>query len=89
MKVLKNHKASFFCYTTALSFEIFDFITNIPKRYSNSIGIEINHMVRPLPSGVITAPKITIDISAYLKFFNQNLDPTKPVKDMIYIIRGS
>ncbi len=76
-------------YTSDLSFETFAFITNIPKRYSNSIGIEINHMVSPLPSGVITAPKITIAISAYLKFFNQNLAPIKPVKDMIYIIRGS
>ena len=76
-------------YITALSFEIFALITKIPRRYSNSIGIEINHMVSPLPSGVMTAPKSTIAISAYLKFFIQNLVPIKPVKDMIYIIRGS
>jgi hypothetical protein len=85
LKIIKHH----LFYTTDLSFEIFAFITNIPKRYSNSIGIEINHMVSPLPSGVMTAPKITIAMSAYLKFFNQNLVPIKPVKDMIYIIRGS
>ena len=53
------------------------------------MGIETNHMVRPLPSGVITAPKITINISAYLKFLNQNLLSIKPVNDKAYISNGN
>jgi len=61
----------------------------MPIVYNNSIGIEINHMVTPLPSGVIKAPNNTINIMAYLKFFIQNLLSIKPVKERIYIIRGS
>ena len=68
---------------------IFIFIIKIPKKYSNNIGIEINHMVSPLPSGVMTAPKTTININAYLKFLSQNLLPIKPVNDKIYIINGN
>ncbi len=71
------------------SLGIFIFIIKIPRKYSNNIGIETNHMVRPLPSGVITAPKITISINAYLKFLNQNLLSIKPVNDKTYISNGN
>jgi hypothetical protein len=67
----------------------FIFIIKIPKEYSNNIGIEMNHMVRPLPSGVITAPNIIIKTNAYRKFFNQNRLSIKPVNDKIYIINGN
>jgi hypothetical protein len=73
----------------ALCDEALNFINKIPIKYNNNIGTEINHIVSPLPSGVITAPKITIAINAYLKFFNQNFVPINPVKERIYIINGS
>lgn len=65
------------------------FIDNIPSIYSSNIGPEMNHMVIPLPSGVITAPKIMIISSAYLKFLNQKSKPTKPAKEIANIINGS
>lgn len=71
------------------SLGIFIFIIRIPKEYSNNIGMEMNHMVRPLPSGVITAPKIIMNINAYLKFLSQNLLSIKPVNDKVYIINGN
>jgi hypothetical protein len=61
----------------------------MPRIYNNIMGMETNHMVRPLPSGVINAPKIIINIKAYLKFFIQNLLSIRPVNDRIYIISGS
>jgi hypothetical protein len=45
--------------------------------------------VIPLPSGVITAPKIIIIKNAYLKFFTQKSIPTTPVNEIKYIINGS
>ena len=49
----------------------------------------MNHMVIPLPSGVIKAPNIIIRIKAYLKFFIQNLLLIKPVSEITYIINGN
>ena len=44
----------------------------MPATYNVNIGPAINHIVIPLPSGVITAPKITITTIAYRIFFRQN-----------------
>jgi len=49
----------------------------------------MNHIVTPLPSGVITAPKITIITIAYLIFFLQKFESTIPDADIAYITSGS
>ena len=41
----------------------------IPRRKSKSIGAATNHIVIPVPSGAITAAKITIMIITYLRLF--------------------
>src|SRR5690348_11132092 len=61
----------------------------IPNAYSPIIGIAINHIVTPLPSGVISAPNIAIITIAYLKFLLQNLESNKPANDNPYIITGN
>ncbi len=65
------------------------FIDKIPIRYNTIIGMAINHIVTPLPSGVTKAPKIMIIIKAYLKFFIQKFNPIKPDNERIYIINGN
>ena len=49
----------------------------------------INHIVTPLPSGVISAPKITMTIIAYRMFFRQNFASVIPVRLIAYIITGN
>ncbi|TVP41647.1 hypothetical protein NARC_10053 [Candidatus Nitrosocosmicus arcticus] len=66
-----------------------NFIIAIPIPYNNNIGMEINHIVIPLPSGVITAPKMIIIKSAYLKFFIQNWRLTRPLAERINITSGN
>src|ERR687895_704646 len=53
------------------------------------MGIDTNHIVTPLPSGVISAPKMTRMSTAYRKFLRQNLGEIVPVSDMPYISIGS
>ena len=49
----------------------------------------MNHIVTPLPSGVISAPKMTRIRRAYRKFVRQNLGEMVSVSDMPYISIGS
>src|SRR5215204_289474 len=53
------------------------------------MGIDTNHIVTPLPSGVISAPKMTRMSTAYRKFVRQNLGEIVSVSDMPYISIGS
>lgn len=53
------------------------------------IGIDTNHMVTPLPSGVITAPNITIITIEYRIFFFQKFLPTMPILLVAYISNGN
>ena len=53
------------------------------------MGPATNHIVIPLPSGVIMAPNITKIKAAYLKFFLQNLGFITPVSDIAYMKIGS
>ena len=52
------------------------------------MGPAINHIVTPLPSGVIMAPKMTIITIAYLIFFLQKSASTIPDADIAYITSG-
>jgi hypothetical protein len=61
----------------------------MPIAYRAIIGKAINHIVTPLPSGVIIAPNTEIIISAYLKFFSQNFESVTPLMDNTYIMTGS
>ena len=64
-------------------------IASIPIRYNAIIGPATNHIVSPLPSGVIIAPKITKTIIAYRKLCLQNLGSIRSVNEIAYIIIGS
>jgi hypothetical protein len=64
-------------------------MSNIPIKYKASIGIEINHIVIPLPSGVIIAPKMIIISKANFKFFIQKFNPTNPLNERKNITSGS
>lgn len=61
----------------------------MPITYRAIMGRATNHIVTPLLSGVITAPKIVMIIIAYLKFFCQNFESVRPPKDSAYINTGS
>ena len=63
--------------------------TIMPAKYNAIIGNDTNHIVTPLPSGVITAPKTMMAIIAYLKFLLQNLASTNPDRLIAYIMSGS
>ena len=62
---------------------------SMPARYNAIIGPAINHMVTPLPSGVIIAPKITIATIAYQRFRLQNFESVIPDMLIAYIASGS
>ena len=49
----------------------------------------MNHIVTPLPSGVIAAPNITMATTAYRMLDRQNLAPTIPEALAAYIASGS
>jgi len=61
----------------------------IPVTYSSIIGPAMNHIVTPLPSGVMAAPKIAIARIAYRMFFLQKSEPTAPDADTAYITSGN
>jgi len=46
------------------------------------MGSETNRIVSPLPSGVTTATKIVIIMIAYLKFFCQNFESVKLLREV-------
>ena len=71
-----------------LSFS-FLLMAKMPTAYRAIMGNATNHIVTPLPSGVIIAPKIVMIIIAYLKFLCQNLESVRPLKDNPYINTGS
>jgi len=61
----------------------------MPARYNPIIGPAINHIVTPLPSGVTSAPKITMTIIAYRMFYSQNFASVTPDWLIAYIITGN
>ena len=61
----------------------------MPAVYNAIIGPAINHIVTPLPSGVIIAPKMTMITIAYRIFFLQKSVSVAPDADMAYITRGN
>ena len=63
--------------------------TTMPAKYNAIIGNDTNHIVTPLPSGVITAPNTIMAIIAYRKFLLQNLASTKPERLTAYIMSGN
>ena len=63
--------------------------TTMPAKYNAIIGSDTNHIVTPLPSGVITAPKTMMAIIAYRMFLLQNLESIKPERLTAYIMRGN
>ena len=56
----------------------------MPHIYNAIIGPEINHIVTPLPSGVIAAPTITMATIAYLMLFLQNFASVNPDFERAY-----
>lgn len=68
-----------------LSFS-FLLMAKMPTAYRAIMGSATNHIVTPLPSGVIIAPKTVMIIIAYLKFFARTLnlsDQSKIVHTLI------
>lgn len=61
----------------------------MPTKYNTIIGMDINHIVIPLPSGVIMAPNITIMTIVYLILFFQNFLSTIPILVVVYITNGN
>src|SRR5574340_574481 len=63
--------------------------TAMPMRYNTIMWPATNHMVTPLPSGVMAAPKMTIAIMAYRMLFLQNFGSINPDAVSAYIISGN
>ena len=64
-------------------------MTAIPAAYSAIIGPAMNHIVTPLPSGVMAAPNMTMATTAYRMLDRQNRAPTAPEAVAAYIASGS
>jgi hypothetical protein len=64
-------------------------ITSIPATYKRIIGPATNHIVTPLPSGVINAPNIVHKVMAYLNLDLQKVYSTIPDTVRAHIIIGS
>jgi hypothetical protein len=64
-------------------------MNNMPAKYNPIIGPATNIIVTPVPSGVMTAPKIIMMTIAYLTFFLQKSLSTIPDIDIAYMINGS
>ena len=64
-------------------------MASMPIAYRAIIGNAMNHIVTPLPSGVIIAPNTVMIIIAYLKFLCQNFESVAPLSDNTYIMTGS
>ena len=64
-------------------------MNNMPAKYNPIIGPATNIIVTPVPSGVMTAPKIMMITIAYLAFFLQKSLPTISDIDIAYMTSGS
>ena len=85
----QNHKKiSIILYLQDILLTFFSII-NMSSTYRRSIGPAANHIVTPLPSGEIRAPKIAIMITAYFSLCLQNLYSTILETVNAYITIGS
>ena len=64
-------------------------MNNMPAKYNPIIGPATSIIVTPVPSGVMTAPKIIMITIAYLAFFLQKSLSTISDIDIAYITSGS